>query len=148
MIMSLLLAYNCAKLIGFGSVLYTGCGKFEKLAQDYTIPASNSTDVHSNNNSEMDSSLTPKWTPRNTVEMQVLNPTIIEQFKVNFRKCGMQTEKNFDEKVLVELINHRINYYSFFEENQETFTFDKMLANETTLKNFHTELQSYSNLSN
>jgi hypothetical protein len=67
MIMSLLLAYNCAKLIGFGSILYTGCGKFEKLAKDYTIASSNITEIHSER--EMDASLTPKWTARNTVEM-------------------------------------------------------------------------------
>jgi ferric iron reductase protein FhuF len=60
----------------------------------------------------------------------------------------MQIEQNFDEKVLEELINHRINYFSFFEQNQETFEFDKMLANETTLKNFHQELESYSDHSN
>jgi hypothetical protein len=72
MFMSLLLAYNCCKLIGFGGMLYTGCTKLEVMTQNFNISRGEEM------SGDLDSVLTPVFVARNTVEMQVLNAPLIK----------------------------------------------------------------------
>lgn len=146
LLVSLILAYNCAKLIGFGGILYTGCSKLEKLSQNFNISSTNGTHTEIKSK-EIDYSLTPKWTPRSTIEMQVLSPPLIDNFKEHFRKCGLQIEENFNQPLLNEMIDHKVNYYSFFEQNQNKFDFDKHLADETSLGAFYDQVVGYHNFS-
>jgi hypothetical protein len=46
------------------------------------------------------------------------------------------------------MFDHRVNYFSFYQENQDKFKFDKNLADEPVLLKFTNDLNGYADFSN
>jgi hypothetical protein len=52
----------------------------------------------------------------------------------------MQNDENFNQQLLDEMTKQKLDYYTFFQSNEEKFLFDKNLANDSSIEQFFTDI--------
>ena len=130
MFISLLISYKSLKLVGAGSMLYTGCESIANFTKTYEF-------------SPEFLEIMPTWIPRNELQQKVNKTTYIQTFQENLKGCG--EDPTFAAPLFTTMYQRKSGFFTWWLDHEVSLRVELEDDRDIAITNYINRIHEYLN---